>query len=80
MAAIAAYKFIGRKDKNAIDGAAVEAMTIMLNNMPLKCRIIVGEGELDEAPIALCWSNIRKRENHLWFSSWPCRRDLSGRL
>lgn len=49
MATIAAYKFIGRKDKNAVDFAAVEAMTIMLDNVPIKCRIIVGEGELDQA-------------------------------
>ncbi|TLF26813.1 MAG: fructose-bisphosphatase class II family protein, partial [Spiroplasma sp. WSS] len=51
MATIAAYKFIGRKNKNAIDFAAVEAMTIMLDNAPIKCRIIVGEGELDQAPM-----------------------------
>lgn len=51
MATIAAYKFIGGKDKHAIDLAAVEAMTIILNNAPIKCRIIVGEGELDEAPM-----------------------------
>lgn len=50
-ASIAAYKFIGRKDKNAVDLAAVEAITIMLNNVPIKCRIIVGEGELDQAPM-----------------------------
>lgn len=51
MAAIAAYKFIGLKDKNAIDGAAVEAMTIILNNVPLKYQVVVGEGVLDEAPM-----------------------------
>ncbi|BET39318.1 fructose-bisphosphatase class II [Spiroplasma ixodetis] len=51
IATIAAYKFIGHKDKNAVDFAAVEAMTIMLDNVPIKCRIIVGEGELDQAPM-----------------------------
>lgn len=52
MAAIAAYKFIGKKDKNAIDSAAVEAMQVMLKGAHgFKLKVINGEGELDEAPM-----------------------------
>lgn len=52
MAAIASYKYIGKKDKNALDGAAVEAMEVMLNKNPgIKLRVVNGEGELDQAPM-----------------------------
>ncbi|ATZ16611.1 fructose-1,6-bisphosphatase II [Entomoplasma freundtii] len=52
MAAIASYKYIGKKDKNALDGAAVEAMKVMLGkNIGIKLRVVNGEGELDNAPM-----------------------------
>lgn len=51
MAAIAAYKYIGSKDKNAVDLAAVEALQIMLNSAPMRTTVVIGEGELDQAPM-----------------------------
>lgn len=51
MAAIAAYKYIGSKDKNAVDGAAVAALETMLKVAPIKTKVVVGEGELDQAPM-----------------------------
>lgn len=51
MAAIAAYKYIGSKDKNAVDGAAVQALETMLKVAPIKTKVVVGEGELDQAPM-----------------------------
>lgn len=51
MAAIAAYKYIGSKDKNAVDLAAVEALQTMLNSSPMGTKVVIGEGELDEAPM-----------------------------
>ncbi|WP_338969346.1 fructose-bisphosphatase class II [Spiroplasma endosymbiont of Labia minor] len=52
VAAIAAYKFIGKKDKNLVDQAAVEAMNLMLENeKDFKLKVINGEGELDHAPM-----------------------------
>ncbi len=50
-AAIAAYDWIGRGDKEAADQAAVDAMRTALNNLPMKGRIVIGEGERDEAPM-----------------------------
>ncbi|MGI9277586.1 MAG: class II fructose-bisphosphatase [Endozoicomonas sp.] len=51
VAALAGYKWLGRGDKNAADGAAVEAMRIMLNNVEMDGEIVIGEGEIDEAPM-----------------------------
>lgn len=50
-AALAGYKWLGRGDKNAADGAAVNAMRIMLNQVNINGRIVIGEGEIDEAPM-----------------------------
>ncbi len=50
-AALAGYKWLGRGDKNAADGAAVNAMRIMLNQLEIDGRIVIGEGEIDEAPM-----------------------------
>ena len=50
-AAIAAAKLAGRGDEKAADQAAVDAMRTMLNQMPMKGRIVIGEGERDEAPM-----------------------------
>ncbi|PWE18011.1 class II fructose-bisphosphatase [Marinicauda salina] len=50
-AAIAAAKLAGRGDKIAADQAAVDAMRTGLNAMEMKGRIVIGEGERDEAPM-----------------------------
>lgn len=50
-AALAGYKWLGRGDKNAADGAAVEAMRAMLNKVDMEGEIVIGEGEIDEAPM-----------------------------
>ncbi|WP_067516551.1 class II fructose-bisphosphatase [Endozoicomonas ascidiicola] len=50
-AALAGYKWLGRGDKNAADGAAVEAMRTMLNKVSMNGEIVIGEGEIDEAPM-----------------------------
>ncbi len=49
-AALAAYEWIGRGDKESGDGAAVEAMRDALNRLPVKGTVVIGEGEKDEAP------------------------------
>lgn len=51
MAAIAAYKYIGSKDKIAVDDAAVQALETILQDAPIKTRVVIGEGELDQAPM-----------------------------
>ena len=50
-AAIGASKFIGKKDKIAADKAAVDAMRSQLNKIDMNGEIVIGEGELDEAPM-----------------------------
>ncbi len=50
-AAIAAGRLVGLGDKNAIDGAAVEAMRTALAGAQLAGIVVIGEGEKDEAPM-----------------------------
>ena len=50
-AAVASYNFIGKKDKIAADKAAVDSMRNDLNQLNIKGKIVIGEGELDEAPM-----------------------------
>ncbi len=50
-AALAAYKWLGRGNKEKADLAAVETMRIILNQIDINGEIIIGEGEIDEAPM-----------------------------
>lgn len=50
-AAIATYPLIGRGDKNKADQCAVESMRTTLNALDFQGRIVIGEGELDDAPM-----------------------------
>lgn len=49
--AIAASALNGRGDEKAADAAAVEAMRIAFNSLPIDGRVVIGEGERDEAPM-----------------------------
>lgn len=50
-AAIASARLMGRGDRNAADQAAVDAMRKLLNSMNISGRVVIGEGERDEAPM-----------------------------
>lgn len=50
-AAIASFAQIGRGDEKAADQAAVDAMRTALNAVDMDGRIVIGEGERDEAPM-----------------------------
>jgi fructose-1,6-bisphosphatase II / sedoheptulose-1,7-bisphosphatase len=50
-AALAASHLVGKKDKNKADKVAVDSMRSELNKMNIKGKIVIGEGELDEAPM-----------------------------
>jgi fructose-1,6-bisphosphatase II len=50
-AALAAARWIGRGDKKAADQAAVDAMRLVLNAVPMDGIVVIGEGEKDEAPM-----------------------------
>tara|TARA_B100001057_G_scaffold486311_1_gene567303 strand:+ start:1232 stop:2173 length:942 start_codon:yes stop_codon:yes gene_type:complete len=50
-AAIGASKFIGKKDKIAADKGAVDPMRKELNKINMEGKVVIGEGEMDEAPM-----------------------------
>ncbi len=50
-AAIGASKFIGKKDKIAADKGAVDPMRRELNKINMDGKVVIGEGEMDEAPM-----------------------------
>ena len=50
-AAIGASKFIGKKDKIAADKGAVDPMRRELNKINMTGTVVIGEGEMDEAPM-----------------------------
>ncbi len=49
-AAMAAGRWMGRGDKNGADGAAVDAMRLILGSIEMNGVVVIGEGEKDEAP------------------------------
>jgi len=50
-AALAAGRHVGRGEKESADGAAVDAMRVVLNTIPISGTVIIGEGEKDNAPM-----------------------------
>src|SRR5436190_14519745 len=50
-AALAAARWMGRGDKEGADGAAVDAMRVVLSSVPMDGIVVIGEGEKDEAPM-----------------------------
>ena len=50
-AAFAASKFVGKNDKISADKAAVDVMRSEINKLDIKGKVVIGEGELDEAPM-----------------------------
>jgi fructose-1,6-bisphosphatase II / sedoheptulose-1,7-bisphosphatase len=50
-AAVAAARLRGRGNEKAADQAAVDAMRRELNNLPIDGTVVIGEGEMDEAPM-----------------------------
>jgi fructose-1,6-bisphosphatase II len=50
-AALAAARWMGRGDKEGADGAAVDAMRLVLGTVPMDGIVVIGEGEKDEAPM-----------------------------
>ena len=50
-AALASSYFVGKKDKMAADKAATDSMRKELNKINMNGKVVIGEGELDEAPM-----------------------------
>src|SRR5256885_5225510 len=50
-ASMAAARWVGRGDKNGADGAAVNAMRLLINSVSMRGVVVIGEGEKDNAPM-----------------------------
>ena len=48
---MAAGRWVGRGDKEGGDGAAVDAMRKLINSIPMRGVVVIGEGEKDNAPM-----------------------------
>ena len=59
-AALASYHLVGKKDKLAADKAAVDSMRNELNQLNINGKIVIGEGELDEAPMLYIGEKVGK--------------------
>ena len=59
-AAIASWDLAGRGDEKDADRAAVEAMRDTLNSLNIDGRIVIGEGERDEAPMLFIGEKLGK--------------------
>jgi len=62
-AAIASSKLIGLGDEKAADQVAVDAMRTALNDIDFKGRIVIGEGERDEAPMLYIGEEVGSGNN-----------------
>lgn len=57
-AAIGAYPFIGKGDKISADQGSVDMMRQELNKIDMKGTVVIGEGEMDEAPMLYIGENV----------------------
>ena len=57
-AAYGASKFRGKNDKISADQAAVDEMRTEINKINIKGRVVIGEGEMDEAPMLFIGENV----------------------
>ena len=68
-AALASARWLGKGNTDAGDGAAVDAMRLSFNNLPVKGRVIIGEGEKTTPP---CSTTAKK-------SAWDTARHMTLR-
>ncbi len=62
-AAMAAARFLGRGDKNLVDGAAVATMRNVMSYIRMDGVVVIGEGEKDEAPMLYIGERIGDRSD-----------------
>ena len=62
-AALASSYLVGKKDKIAADKAAVDSMRSGLNKINIQGEIVIGEGELDEAPMLYIGEKLGNKNN-----------------
>lgn len=61
-AALGAAKHYGRGDKNVADGAAVDSMRKMFDTIDINGVVVIGEGEMDEAPMLYIGEEVGLRK------------------
>lgn len=64
-AAIESSKYMGRGDKMAADQAAVDGMEKAFKFMPVRGTVVIGEGELDEAPMLYIGQKLGIGEDYM---------------
>ena len=64
-AAIAASKMVGLGDEKGADQAAVDAMRRMLGDLEINGKVVIGEGERDEAPMLFIGEEVGKGGNKI---------------
>lgn len=64
-AALASARWVGRGDKEAADDAAVEAMRAVFDTIHMNGTVVIGEGEMDEAPMLYIGEKLGNGENPL---------------
>jgi fructose-1,6-bisphosphatase II len=61
-AAIESARFMGRGERDAADAAATEAMRRTMDEIDFAGRIVIGEGERDEAPMLYIGEEVGRRD------------------
>ena len=61
-AAISCHRFVGKNDKNNADRAATDAMRNEINKLEFNAEVVIGEGELDEAPMLYIGEKLGSEE------------------
>ena len=61
-AAYGASKYVGKNDKIGADQAAVDNMRSEFNNIDMDGKIVIGEGEMDEAPMLFIGEKVGTRK------------------
>ena len=74
MAAYGASKFIGKNDKIAADQAAVDSMRKEFNSIKMDGKIVIGEGEMDEAPMLFIGEKVGTKRSKTRYCCRSFRR------
>jgi fructose-1,6-bisphosphatase II len=62
LAALASASWMGRGDKNGADEAATSAMRAMFDTVSIQGTVVIGEGEMDEAPMLYIGETVGNRQ------------------
>ena len=65
LAAIGAYPFIGKENKTAADQGAVDLMRKELNQIDMIGKVVIGEGEMDEAPMLYIGEEVGTKKGQI---------------